>query len=94
MQSDIRITKTVPVALKRSAKEVDLGSVDWSVPAAMINEFVVAKMLDVSVQSLRRMRCLGRGPRFRKLNNYSIRYKVSDVLAWLENQPAGGGGRV
>jgi hypothetical protein len=36
-------------------------------------------------------RVLGKGPRFRKFGS-GVRYKVSDVEAWIESLPSGGAG--
>ena len=48
----------------------------------------VAEMLNVPVPTLRYWRFMGTGPRSFKLGPRNVRYKRSDVLAWLEAQYA------
>ena len=40
-------------------------------------------------KTLQNWRVLGKGPRFRKFGS-GVRYKVSDVEAWVESLPSGG----
>jgi len=42
-------------------------------------------------KTLQNWRVLGKGPRFRKFGS-GVRYKVSDVEAWVESLPSGGAG--
>lgn len=42
----------------------------------------VSRHLRVKVESLRQLRYAGRGPRFYKLENGTIRYAVADVLRY------------
>ncbi len=58
----------------------------------LINEHEVARLTGMSVASVRRWRLFGRGPKFVKIGA-SCRYKISDVLTFLESLPTGGGGR-
>ncbi len=73
-------------------REVDLTKIPWNVPWAMLDEHEAAAVLHVSVKLLRRQRHEGVGPRFRKLNGSTVRYRVSDLQEFLEQQPCGGGG--
>jgi hypothetical protein len=57
----------------------------------LLNEHNVAAALSVSVQTIRRWRMSGRGPKFVKVNGYNVRYKPEDVTAYLNGQPSGGG---
>ncbi len=50
-----------------------------------LEEREVAKLLGVSVQTLRNRRFLGRPPSYVKLGR-SVRYLLSEVLAWAEAQ--------
>jgi predicted DNA-binding transcriptional regulator AlpA len=56
-----------------------------------MNEFSVAKALQVSVATVRRWRLLKQGPRFLKLGS-SVRYRPEDVAIWLQSRPTGGQG--
>lgn len=51
---------------------------------------VVSKRIDVSEATLRRWRATGQGPAFLRVGR-QVRYRASDVDAWLQNacQPAG-----
>lgn len=55
----------------------------------LANEHQVAKMLSVSVATLRRWRLLGRGPRYIKLSA-AVRYSQEDLAAWIDSRPVGG----
>jgi predicted DNA-binding transcriptional regulator AlpA len=46
----------------------------------------VAAFLDVSEPNLGQLRYLGRGPKFIKITGRQVRYRWSDVLAWVEEQ--------
>jgi predicted DNA-binding transcriptional regulator AlpA len=56
---------------------------------SLLNEFDVARITALSVASLRRYRLFGQGPKFLKLGA-AVRYKPTDVSAWLESRPSGG----
>ena len=49
-----------------------------------LGEQEVAKLLGLSVQTLRNRRFLGHPPAYVKLGR-SVRYLLADVLAWAEN---------
>jgi predicted DNA-binding transcriptional regulator AlpA len=55
----------------------------------LLNEREVAKMLSLSVASVRRWRLLRRGPRYLKIGA-AVRYRLEDVELWLESRPSGG----
>ncbi|AUS30106.1 DNA-binding protein (plasmid) [Rhodococcus qingshengii] len=50
----------------------------------------VAAYLGKTVQGLAVWRMNGIGPKFIKFDNGSVRYRWSDVDAWLEKQEVGG----
>lgn len=50
-----------------------------------VDEKKLAAGLDVSVATVRRWRSVGQGPPFVKLGK-SIRYKITEVAAWAEEQ--------
>ncbi len=52
-----------------------------------LNEFEAATMTRFSVGTLRNMRSAKRGPRYFKVCGRSVRYRQSDLEAWLGSQP-------
>lgn len=62
--------------------------IDYKAPNK--DEHMVARICGTSVQSVRRWRAAGTGPRYRKIGAL-VRYSLEDVFGWLETQPAGGG---
>jgi predicted DNA-binding transcriptional regulator AlpA len=57
----------------------------------LLNEHDVAKLLGVSVATVRRWRLLNQGPKFIRVGAASVRYRPGDVSAYLERCPAFGG---
>ncbi len=55
----------------------------------LIDEREAARLLNVSVPTLRRWRLLRQGPPFRKLGAL-VRYDQRSVESWLAAQPEGG----
>jgi hypothetical protein len=55
----------------------------------LLNEKEVAANYTVSVSTVRRWRLTGGGPRFIKIGAL-VRYRVGDVIAFLESRPTGG----
>jgi len=80
-----------PAPTQAAAPTADLDGIPWNYPLALLNEFQVAAIRNASVKVLRRERCEGTGPRFRRINGRTVRYRLGDVLAWIEAQPVGGG---
>ena len=58
-------------------------------PNEMLNERQVAEYLNMSLASLRKWRLFRRGPKFVKLGR-AIRYRRTDVEAWLSSCPGSG----
>ena len=54
----------------------------------LINEREAAAMLGVSIKSLQRWRCEGRGPRFKRLSARCVRYAESDLRGYIASIPA------
>lgn len=46
----------------------------------------VAELLGLTSAALTQMRYLGRGPNYVRLSNQRIRYRMSDVDAWLQSR--------
>jgi predicted DNA-binding transcriptional regulator AlpA len=57
---------------------------------ALLNEFDVARLTNLSVASVRRWRLLRQGPKYLKIGS-AVRYRPEDISAWLESRPSGGG---
>jgi predicted DNA-binding transcriptional regulator AlpA len=55
----------------------------------LLTDLQVAALLHISIQTIRRWRLTGQGPRYRKLGS-AVRYAESDVMAWIESRPSGG----
>lgn len=72
----------------RYAPEVDRKIVDGR--HALIDAKKLSEYLDKPVQTLAIWRMKGIGPRFIKLENRDVRYRWSDVDAWLDVQATGG----
>ena len=49
-----------------------------------VKDTEAAKILSVGAQHLRNLRSERKGPVFCRLGKWSIRYKVSDLIAWAE----------
>ena len=58
-------------------------------PSQLLTERDVARIIGLSIASIRRWRALQRGPKFIKIG-VAIRYKPSDVAAWIDSRPMGG----
>ncbi|MHA1212611.1 MAG: helix-turn-helix transcriptional regulator [Candidatus Heimdallarchaeota archaeon] len=50
----------------------------------LINEIQAAKYLCLSVQTIRNWRCQRKGPNYIKIHGRAIRYRVSDLLEFIE----------
>jgi hypothetical protein len=70
---------------------VDLAAIPWGCAWALVDEFVVAAALGLSVRTIRNYRLNNVGPRFIRLNGCAVRYRLGDLQAFLEAQPSGGG---
>jgi hypothetical protein len=55
-------------------------------PEMLLHTRETAEWLSVSIQWLEIGRCRGYGPPYRKLGSKIIRYRVGDVLKWLEER--------
>ncbi len=55
----------------------------------LLNEHDVARVIGLSVASVRRWRLMKQGPRYLKVGS-SVRYRPEDIFAWLETRPTGG----
>ena len=91
MNTDTCVSTEVPALPVPARKPVDLSTIPWGVPWALLTEHEAAAVLHQSVKVLRRQRGEGVGPRFLKVNGCTVRYKISDVQAFITAQPTGGG---
>lgn len=53
-------------------------------PDQLMTETEAAEVLCYSVRALQNWRHRGGGPRFVKVSSRSVRYRRSDLLAWIE----------
>jgi predicted DNA-binding transcriptional regulator AlpA len=53
----------------------------------LLNEHDVARIIGLSVASVRRWRVLRQGPKYIKIGQ-AVRYRRRDVAAWIENSSA------
>ena len=53
-------------------------------PGDLLDERLTSAILGVSIQTLRKWRWRGEGPRFRKIGSRLVRYCRSDLLAFIE----------
>jgi predicted DNA-binding transcriptional regulator AlpA len=60
-------------------------------PNRLLNEHEVAELRHQSVATIRRERLKKTGIRALKLGG-SVRYRYSDVIAWIDSRPTIGGG--
>ena len=60
-------------------------------PWQWVDERAVAQLTGRSLKAIQHDRCRGTGIPFKKWNGATVRYRVSDIVAWIELQPAGGG---
>lgn len=58
-------------------------------PADLLSELEVSASLKISPQTLRNWRAKGEGPRFVKIGKRVVRYRRSDVDAFIETGPSG-----
>ena len=57
----------------------------------LLSEFDTARILRVTVSTIRRWRLNRQGPRYIKVGA-SVRYRPEDLKAYLDSRPAGGEG--
>jgi len=60
----------------------------------LLTEQELAELIGVPRKTLQRWRLYNKGPRWRRLGGEQrglIRYRLVDVLKWLESRPSGGG---
>ncbi len=56
----------------------------------LLNEHDVARIIGMSVASVRRWRLCRQGPKYLKVGA-AVRYKPEDISAWIASRPSGGG---
>jgi predicted DNA-binding transcriptional regulator AlpA len=50
----------------------------------LMTEEQVAKLLLISLSSVKRLRASGKGPRYIRISERVVRYKRRDVLEWMD----------
>ena len=56
-----------------------------------LSEKDLETLTGMSRKTFQKYRLFGKGPAFRRLNGKTVRYHKSDVEAWLDSCPRGGG---
>lgn len=51
-----------------------------------VPEKIAARLLHLSPRTLRNWRVTGAGPKFKKISNRAIRYRVGDLIDWAEGK--------
>ena len=93
MANDVCVTTPAKETIQPVYQEIDLARI-CSTPWAYVDERVCAAIQSRSVKSVQRDRQLKIGAPYRKINGKCVRYRISDVLRFLESQPGGGSGEV
>ena len=65
------------------------GDFPWQ-PWQMVDERAVALLTGRTIKAIQHDRSKGVGIPFKKLNGATVRYKVGNILDWLDSQPSGG----
>src|SRR5689334_17364560 len=91
MADDVCGTKPAKEASQAVDQQIDLARL-CSTPWAYVDERICAAIQFRSVKSIQRDRQLGIGAPYRKVNGKCVRYRISDILKFLESQPGGGTG--
>ena len=63
------------------------------IDSELVSENTLAKLIDISVFTLRYWRQNNKGPKFVKLKNNRIRYPKQEIQNWYEDQVSKGVGR-
>ena len=58
---------------------------------ALLHEKDVARIMGLSVATIRRWRLLKQGPRALKVSGSAVRYRPEDLKTYLDTRPTGGG---
>lgn len=61
-----------------------------NIPPIAVPTSEAARLIGVKHQTLANWRCRGEGPRYIKLTNTRVVYKISDLEAWLDARRVGG----
>ena len=85
-------TEHEPPRSSSERESVDLTEI-VPVPWTWVNERVYAAIRGCSVKTLQKERRLNIGCPFRRIGGTSIRYRFGDIIAFLDSQPGGGGGK-
>lgn len=60
------------------------------VPCFNKDERYAAKFIGTSLSTVRRFRAQNRGPRYKKIGGYLVRYSLESLQEWVKSQPSGG----
>jgi hypothetical protein len=92
-------SESAPVEMQiRKSNRADRAKVDFAaiptVGFAMVDEHVYAAIRDCSEKVIQRERQEGTGCKYKRIGGRTIRYRIGDIMAFLEAQPGGGGGNI
>jgi predicted DNA-binding transcriptional regulator AlpA len=73
---------------KEASERIEMATANNTLET-LLNEHDVARITGLSVASVRRWRLFKQGPKYIKIGA-SVRYRATDVSAWLESRPTGG----
>lgn len=74
--------------MQTECNRIDLiKSFEAAPSTAVFNQHTIAALRDCSIATVQRDRWIGQGIPFIKFG-HSVRYRKSDVLAWLDKHPA------
>lgn len=62
---------------------------DQNIPDTLINENQASTFLKVTPRTLQAWRYRGGGPRYIKISSRAVRYRVTDLTAWIESKLQG-----
>lgn len=68
---------------KKATARLDIGALS---PETLLNPYDAGRFLDLCVRSLERYRAERLGPRFIKLSPHCIRYRLSDLQAFVASR--------
>lgn len=66
-----------------STSESDLGRSAPSPPTVLLTEQAASKRLAVEARTLQQWRVTGSGPPFVRVSRRCVRYRISDLDAWI-----------
>lgn len=83
-ESEVRRWMAEPFATDRTAFPIDTGNHRKPMgPNDLLTDVEVADLLKINRKTLTNWRCLGKGPKFVRVGERMVRYRRSDIAAFL-----------